>query len=494
MSFVKLDQNAIEPPASGDSPAGPPAVAADNGRRSGAPRFAGPALAMLALAAAAGVALSARRGPAPRGAGARTPPARPADKTLAAASPAVLGVTPQRAFYVGGQLSRAQTVEDLRAMAHRRLPRFALEYLEGGAEDEATLARNIEALAEWRFAHRSLVDVSRRDLSASLFGRRMAMPLAVAPTGLNGLFWPHADLRLAEAAAEAGIPFAQSTMSNDAMADIARVPRLRHWWQLYVFGPPAVQETLLERARDRGCEALVVTVDAQIYGNREWESRDRADPKSLSWSAEFDVLRHLPWLLSGLATHGMPRFDNVVDFVPRDRRGFFDSAYWIRSQMDRGLSWDKLARIRERWPDKLIIKGLLNVGDVVRAADLGADAVALSNHGGRQLDWAVSALDLLQPARQAVGNRIAILVDGGMRRGTDVIKALALGADAVLIGRAALYGVAAAGKDGVKRALDILRNEIDRDLALLGAPSIADLGPSLLVHTGRDSAAALRAP
>jgi (S)-mandelate dehydrogenase len=181
-------------------------------------------------------------------------------------------------------------------------------------------------------------------------------------------------------------------------------------------------------------------------------------------------------------THGLPRFANVLDFVPRDRRGLFESAYWVRSQMDRGLDWDTVARIRECWPRKLIIKGLLDIQDVVTAHRLGADAVALSNHGGRQLDWALSPLDLLPQARQAVGDGFPIIVDGGIRRGTDVLKALALGADAVFAGRAVLYGLAAAGRDGAKRALDILREEIDRDLALLGLRSIRELDRSLLVR------------
>ena len=438
------------------------------------------ALAAGGMVAGALMATSRRHDRAQRRA---SPGLAPADRTLAWASPAVLGTTPQRRFYAGGNLNRAVTVEDLRAMAHRRLPRFALEYLESGGDDEAALARNIAALAEWRFLHRSLVDVSRRDASSVLFGRRMAIPLAIAPTGLNELFWPHADLRLAEAAAEAGVPFAQSTMSNDAMDRVGRVPRLRYWWQLYVFGPPEARESLIERAANAGCEALVVTVDAQIYGNREWHKRTMSDPKSLTWSSKFDVLMHPRWLAAGLMTHGMPRFENVIDFVPKERRRFFDSAQWIRSQMDRALSWETLSRIRERWPRKLIIKGLLSVEDVVRAAEIGADAVVISNHGGRQLDWAVAPLDLLPAARQAVGDRIAILVDGGIRRGTDVIKALALGADAVLAGRAMLYGVAASGKAGVERALDILREEIDRDLGLLGVPSIGELGPRLLVRS-----------
>ena len=438
-------------------------------RRIGAPLLlAGGA----ALGAAAALALAGgRRGPAL------------ADKTLAGASPAVLQDSPRRRFRRSGDVSGAVTIEDLRAMAHRRLPDFALEYLEGGAEDEAAVARNVAAWSHWHLTHRSLVDVERRDVSRILFDRPMALPVAVAPTGLNGVFWPHADLRLAEAAAEAGVPFAQSTMSNDRMERVARVPGLRYWWQLYVFGPAEVRNTLIDRARDVGCEALVVTVDAQLFGNREWYKRHTAGPSSLSWGTRFDALRHPRWLVEGILTHGMPSFDNVIEFVPKDKRSLFDSAHWIRAQMDRALTWDTIARIRERWPRRLIIKGLLDVADVARAADAGADAVAISNHGGRQLDWAVAPVELLPAARQAVGDRIAIIVDGGIRRGTDVIKAVALGADAVFAGRALLYGVAAGGRAGAKRSLDILREEIDRDLGLLGVRSLAELNPSLLVPT-----------
>src|SRR5579872_519592 len=401
-------------------------------------------------------------------------------------SPAVLNGTPQRRLYRGSNVARAITIEDLRAMAHRRLPRFALEYLEGGAEEEAALARNRAAFADWRFTHRSFVDVSHRDLSIDLFGRRMALPLVIAPTGLNELFWPHADLRLAEAAAEMDIPFAQSTMSNEPMQNVARVPGLRYWWQLYVFGPEEIRNALIDRARDAGCEAVVVTGDAQFYGNREWASRNNSDPTDLTWSAKLDAATHLRWLAAGLLRYGMPRFANVTEFVPRDRRRLFDSAFWIRSQMDRALSWEAVARIRDRWPRKLILKGILDVEDVARAAQIGVDAVVLSNHGGRQLDWAVSPLDILPAAREAVAHRMTIMVDGGIRRGTDIIKALALGADAVMVGRATLYGVAAAGRAGAKRALDILHDELDRDLGLLGAPSVRELrtGKTQLIQGG----------
>lgn len=310
------------------------------------------------------------------------------------------------------------------------------------------------------------------------------MPLAVAPTGLNGVLWPHADLHLAEAAAAAGVPYAQSTMSNDDMRRVARVPGLRYWWQLYVFGPREVQDALIDRARDVGCEALIVTTDAQIYGNREWDKRNRAGKDRLSWSSEFDAAMHPRWLVSRLM-HGLPRFRNVLDFVPRGQRGLFESAYWVRGQMDNGLNWDTIARIRDRWPRKLIVKGLMAVDDIVRAQDAGADAVAISNHGGRQLDWAAAPLDVLADARRAVGNEFVLIADGGIRRGTDIIKALALGADAVFAGRAVLYGVAAAGRSGARRALDILHEELDRDLALLGVPAIRDVTPELLVRPGR---------
>ncbi|MCD6675446.1 MAG: alpha-hydroxy-acid oxidizing protein [Burkholderiaceae bacterium] len=404
------------------------------------------------------------------------------------ASPAVLDGTPRRRLRASRDLSRAQTIEDLRAMAHARLPGFALEYLEGGSEEEAALARNLDAFAQWHFVPPVLVDVSQRDLSCELFGKPMSMPVAIAPTGLNALFRPHADTALAQAAADAGIPCAQSTMSNDRMEDIGRIPGLRHWWQLYVFGPPSVCETLIGRAEAAGCEALIVTTGAQIYGNREWDRRNRLRSGNLDWRAEIDALRHPRWLASTILEHGLPRFENVLDFVPQDKRDFFDSAFWIRSQMDQALSWQTIARIRALWPRRLILKGLIGPRDAVRAVEAGVDALVLSNHGGRQLDWSASSLDVLPATRQAVGDAFPLLVDGGVRRGTDIVKALALGADAVLIGRAALYGVAAGGRRGVGRVLEILRDELQRDLGLLGVRSIAEVGPHLLL--GADRAAA----
>jgi (S)-mandelate dehydrogenase len=395
---------------------------------------------------------------------------------------AQLDDTPQRHFYTGRRLERAVEIGDLRAMAHKRLPRFALEYLEAGAEDEATMARERTAYAEWRFTPRMLVDVSHRTLETTLFGRTMPMPLIVAPTGLNGVFWPHADAALAEAAAKACIPFVQSTMSNDRMGRVAEVPGLRHWWQLYVFGGEDVWRTLIRHADDCGCEALVVTLNAQIFGNRAWESRTRADRKRLSAASVVDAAFHPRWLFSTILRHGMPVFENAIDFIPEDSRGFFESAFWIRDAMSKSLAWDTIAKIRETWRKPLILKGILNLSDVERAVGAGVDGIVLSSHGGRQLDWTVAGLDLLPEARRTAGDKLTIMVSGGVRRGTDVLKAMALGADAVMVGRAPLYGVAAAGAAGVSRALDILRTETARSLGLLGASGLSELDPTFLRH------------
>lgn len=388
--------------------------------------------------------------------------------------------TPRRKFYTGRDLGRAVAIGDLRAMAHKRLPRFALEYLEGGAEDEATIARERAAYADWRFTPRTLVDVSGRTLETTLFGKTAPTPLMIAPTGLNGVFWPRADMALAEAAAHAGIPFVQSTMSNERMERISQVPGLRHWWQLYVFGGDEIWRDLVKRADDCSCEALVVTSNSQIFGNREWDTRTRVTRQRMSVASVVNAALHPRWLFSTIVPRGIPAFANVIDYVPKDKHGFFESAFWIRGKMRQTLSWDTIAKIRRAWSKPLILKGILNLGDVQRAIEVGADAVVLSTHGGRQLDWAVAPLDLLPEARRLVGDRMKIILSGGIRRGTDILKAMALGADSIMVGRAPLYGVSAAGRDGVVRALEILRDETYTSLGLLGANRFEELGPELI--------------
>jgi (S)-mandelate dehydrogenase len=397
-------------------------------------------------------------------------------------SVAQLEGTPRRRYYSGGNLDRAVTVDDLRAMTHRRLPGFVLEYLEGGAEEEATLRRERSAYAEWRFTPRQLVDVSHRTTSCDILGKSAELPLVVAPTGLNGLFRHGADTALAEAAARVGVPFVQSTMSNDTMEEVAKVSNLRHWWQLYVFGGDEVWQELLRRAEAAGCEALVLTTNAQIFGNREWSKRTRAARTRPSVSTLLDAALHPRWLAATVVPHGMPVFRNVIDFIPRDQRGFFQSAFWIREHQPASLSWRTVERIRQRWARPLLIKGILNLEDVRLSLDSGVDGIVLSSHGGRQLDWTVAPLDLLPAARDIVGSRLALHLSGGVRRGTDLLKALALGADAVFAGRAALYGVCAGGAPGAQRALEILRKEALDAMGLLGAASVDELGRGLLVR------------
>jgi (S)-mandelate dehydrogenase len=399
-----------------------------------------------------------------------------------AASVAQLQGSPRRRYYSGSNPARAVTVADLRAMAHRRLPRFVLEYLEGGAEQEATLQRERAAYAGWRFTPRQLVDVSGRSTNTKILGEHASMPLVVAPTGLNGLFWHHADTLLAQAAAHWGVPFVQSTMSNDTMQEVAAIKNLRHWWQLYVFGGDEVWQELLRRADAAGCEALVLTTNAQIFGNREWSTRTQASKTRPTIATMIDAALHPRWLAGTLLAHGMPSFKNAIDFIPREQRGFFQSAFWIREHQPTSLSWATVERIRQRWRKPFIIKGILHADDVRRSIDAGADAIVLGSHGGRQLDWTISPLDLLPKARRIAGDRIALYLSGGVRRGTDIIKAVALGADAVMVGRAPLYGVCAAGAGGAARALEILRKEMCDAMGLLGASSAGELGNGFLVR------------
>ena len=389
------------------------------------------------------------------------------------------GRGPVRHYYDGPSLSRVQAIADLRARAHKLMPRFVLEYLEGGAGEEAALSREREAYADWRFLPHVLRDVAHRSVRRELLGRDARLPLVIAPTGLNGLFMRGADTALARAAARFGVPFVQSTMSNETMEDVAKVPGLRHWWQLYVFGGEEIWQELVGRADKAGCEALVLTVNSQVYGMREWDDRQRIGRNLPSPSTTLDAALHPRWLATTL-NHGMPEFANVVDFLPKDRRGFFEGAFWIRDQMPKSLGWKDVAKIRERWPRTFLVKGLLHPDDVRAAMDSGVDGVILGTHGGRQADWAVCALDVLVEARKIVGSAKHLYMSGGIRRGSDILKALALGADAVLTGRATLYGLCAHGEAGARKALEILETEMLNDLGQIGVPDLAQLGTDVL--------------
>jgi (S)-mandelate dehydrogenase len=384
-----------------------------------------------------------------------------------------------RQYYRGRDVRRALDIEDLRQMALSRLPNFVAEYLEGGSEDERTLRNNLTTFDDHRFVHRVLVDVAQRSLASSLFSKPVAMPLVIGPTGFNGLLWRHGDLAMARAAKAHDIPFTVSIMSSDSLQSIAKEVGGRLWMMLLVIREPKVIERLIATAEDVGCEALVITLDAAVYGNRTWDTRNFSAPLQLSLRSKLDVLIHARWMAQVLV-RGIPEFGNLADLLPPGKRSALDGARYMTAHSDASLTWDAIRTLRDRWPRKLVLKGILAVEDAERAAQLGVDGIILSNHGGRQLDGDVAPMQILTDVVDRVGKRLEVMLDGGFRRGTDIAKALALGARAVVLGRAPLYGLAAGGEAGVQRALDILRSELDRTLALLGCQSVEQLSPRFL--------------
>ena len=388
----------------------------------------------------------------------------------------------RRPFH-SGNLARALNIDHLRAIARRRMPGFAFEYVEGGAEDEVTLRGNREALERLRLVPQTLVDTSARHQRVAVLGRPASAPLIIAPTGLNGMLHPQGDLALARAAARLGIPFTLSTLSTTRLEDVATRAGGRLWLQLYVFKERAIARDIIQRAGAAGYEALVFTTDANVFGNREWDRRSYRAPGKPTVRTALDMLRHPRWLWRTFVTPGMPRFRNLEGYLPPSATTALGGATVIPPLFEATIQWDDITWIRQLWRGRLLIKGVLSVSDAERAAALGCDGIVLSNHGGRQLDYCVAPIEVLPQITRAVGQRLTILIDSGFRRGSDVVKALALGAKAVMIGRATLYGLAAGGEAGVDRALAMLTTEIDRVLGQLGCNSITELGPQLVHGT-----------
>ncbi len=381
---------------------------------------------------------------------------------------------PRRSLYRGRNPARAQNIAELREMAARRVPNFCFEYLEGGADDELTLARNRSSYEEITLLPRTLVDVSVRDLSTALYGERIAMPTIIAPTGFNGLLAHEGDRVLAEAARDAGVPLCQSMVSTVALEEIVATG-VRHWMQIYPFKDRANLAGVVKRAERAGSEAIVLTTDVPLFGNREWDRRNYRAPMKLDLRNLLDVALHPRWILDVLVPHGMPRFRNLGDFLPPGMDSARNAATFLASQMDPSLGWDDIRWLRDLWPRKLLIKGVMVAEDALRAQAEGVDGLVISNHGGRQLDTCVAPIEMLPAIRDAVGPAMTLVVDSGLRRGSDFIKARALGADAAMSGRATLYGLAAGGRAGAIRALEILRSEMDRTLGLLGCPVLEQL-------------------
>jgi (S)-mandelate dehydrogenase len=362
-------------------------------------------------------------------------------------------------------------VEDYRILAQRRLPKIIFDYLEGGADDEIGMKHNREVFERYRLIPRRLVDVSKRDTGIELFGRHQAAPFMIGPTGLNGALWPTGDILLARAAEKAGIPFVLSTASNAASkGDL--------WFQLYIV-QRKLAEQMVRRAEAAGYSTLVLTTDVGVNGNRERDLRHNFGlPVRYTPRLIYDGATHPRWSL-GFLRKGMPQFGN---FVTADASDVEMQAAVMHRQMDASFSWDDFNWLRKLWPRKLLVKGILRPDDAERCVASGADGVILSNHGGRQLDAAVSPLEVLAESRARIS--APILIDSGYRRGTDIVKALALGAKAVLLGRATLYGLAAAGEAGVDDVLRLLKDEVDRTLAQIGCASASQLSPDYVMAVG----------
>jgi (S)-mandelate dehydrogenase len=380
-------------------------------------------------------------------------------------------------------VNRAINIDDLRKMAKRRLPRIVYDFIEGGVEDELGIARNEASFDRERLVPRYLVDVSKRDQSCDLFDRKYASPFGVSATGLAALFRPGADLILAEAAAAANIPFMMSGMSTASIEAAAKVAPTHSWYQLYVARDHQITLDLIRRVRDAGFGTLVLTVDVPVSSKRERNLRNGfALPPKLSAATMLDALTHPGWI-AGYLRHGMPRFENWTPYARANSTTPQINAFAAKQAPASTVTWEHLEEFRQLWPRHLVVKGILHRDDAIRAAAIGVDGIIVSNHGGRQLDQAPAPLEVLPGIHEAVGDKVTLMIDGGVRRGADVVMALCHGARFVMVGRATLYGTVAGGVEGAHKAIAILREEIDLVLGQIGCPNIAGLDQSFLMRT-----------
>lgn len=376
-------------------------------------------------------------------------------------------------------LHKALSIADLRRIAQRRLPRSVFEFIDGGAEDEITLADNRAAFERLRIVPRVLVDVSAPQLRTEILGQPSAAPFVIAPMGSCVLAWPQADLCLARAAAAHGIPYTLSTMATTSIERMADVVQGRLWFQLYVLKDRALNEKLVDRAFAAGYETLVVTVDLAAGGKRERDIRNGISvPLRFSPRHLVEGLTHPHWAWQ-LLRGGLPEFENVRGLMGAESAGLTIAAK-VGQSLDASYGWDDLARLRARWPRKLLVKGVEHPADAQRLAALGVDGLWISNHGGRQLDGAIASADALPRIAEALAGKLPLLIDSGVRRGIDALKARALGAQAVAIGRAALFGACAGGEAGVYRAIEILKEELALAMKLSGVPAVELIDASIL--------------
>ena len=370
-------------------------------------------------------------------------------------------------------------IADLKELARRRVPKMFFDYADSGAWTESTYRANEEDFAKIKFRQRVLVDMTDRSLESTMIGEKVSMPVALAPTGLTGMQHADGEMLAAQAAEAFGVPFTLSTMSICSIEDVASVTTKPFWFQLYVMRDRDFVLNLIDRAKAAKCSALVLTLDLQILGQRHKDLRNGLSaPPKLTVKNLLDMATRLPWCMAMLKTERRT-FRNIVGHA----KGVGDLSSlssWTSEQFDPRLSWDDVAWIKERWGGKLILKGILDAEDARMAADSGADALIVSNHGGRQLDGAPSSISVLPEIVEAVGDRIEIHMDGGIRSGQDVLKAIALGAKGTYIGRPFLYGLGSYGRKGVTMALEIIRRELDITMALCGKRVLREVGREIL--------------
>ena len=376
---------------------------------------------------------------------------------------------------------RVVNIEDLRRMAQRRVPRAVFDYLEGGAEAEQTLRENCRIFGDVLFRPRGAVATTDCRLKTQVVGQEISFPAMLAPVGYSRLMHPGGEVAAARAAGEAGTGYILSTISGHKLEDVKAASPGPVWYQLYLLGGREAAEGALDRARRAGFSALVITVDTAVAGMRERDPRNGMKPLlSSSLFAKIpylpEILAHPGWLASFLLDGGVPKLENIV--IPG--KGPMELIDVAAALAQAAVTWNDLRWIRQVWSGPIVVKGLLTGDDARRAVDEGAAAVVVSNHGGRQLDSVSPTLRVLPEVVAAVKGRIEVLMDGGVRRGADIVKALCLGARAVLVGRAYAYGLAAAGQPGVTRSLEILRADVERTIRLLGCPSVADLDRSFI--------------
>ncbi|MCX7165364.1 MAG: L-lactate dehydrogenase [Rhodocyclales bacterium] len=381
------------------------------------------------------------------------------------------------------------TAADYRELARKRLPRHLFDYLDGAAYEEVTAGENQQAFNRLRLRQRVMRDVSRLSLNTRVLGQDLALPLILAPVGLAGAMARRAEVQAARAAEQAGVAFCESTVSICSIEEVRAATKAPFWYQLYVMRDRSYTKELMARAQAAGCPVLVLTVDLAVMGARYRDTRNgmaSALPLAGRLAKAWDLISHPHWLLD-VAIKGQPlMFGNLTTAVP-DARSLPEFKAWVDSQFDPRVTWDDLAWVRENWPGKILLKGILDVDDARQAAAVGADGLVVSNHGGRQLDGVAASVEALPRIVDAVGDRLEVLMDGGVRSGLDVVKALSLGAKACMLGRAWGYAVAARGEAGVAHMLSVMHKEMSVAMALCGVIDVRRLDRDTLLDAGCDS-------